>query len=121
MIHYLTYTRRIKVRRLQSLWTCIAMSALLFSIGCSGGDSGQPGSSGTEGTGTQLSIAITPLETLNVDCFRDNDCNDDGVTDDPEPFTDHLATAAIIATTYDNPITGTGSGSEPGCAGSANA
>jgi hypothetical protein len=105
-------TRRMKVRRRLPLWIIMAIGIASLAVGCGGGDSGQPGSSGSAETGTQLSIAVTPTDTLNVDCFRNLDCNGDGVTDDPEPFTDHLATATITATTYDIPTQpGTGSGS----------
>ncbi len=95
------------VKRQLLLWIILAM----LGVGC-GGDSGQPGSSGFEETGTQLQIMISPEESHNVDCFRILDCDGDPETDDPEPFTDHLATATITGTTYDNPTEpeGTGSG-----------
>jgi len=95
------------VRRQLALWIILAM----LGFGC-GGDSGQPGSRGFEDTGTQLQIDISPTDSHNVDAFRDDDCDNDPETDDPEPFTDHLATATFTGTTYANPLEpDTGSGS----------
>ena len=90
------------MRKQTPLRIILALGLLGLGIGC-GGDAGQPGSSGFEDTGTEVTIQIVPDETHNVDCFRTLDCDADPETDDPEPFSDHLATAFITGTTYYNP------------------
>ena len=108
------------MRKRQTLWVLLAMGALGMCIGCGGGDSGQPGSSGFRDTGSQLSAQVTASDR-NVDAFRNTDCNrdEDVTTDDVETFSDQLVTVTFTATTYRNPAagggvtggTGTGSGS----------
>jgi hypothetical protein len=41
--------------------------------------------------------SITPVDSSDVDAFQNTDCNGDGTTDDPEPFTKHDASVSFSA------------------------
>ncbi|MGE5239082.1 MAG: hypothetical protein ACM3ON_09790 [Chloroflexota bacterium] len=74
--------------------------------GCGGGGGGgsgpgEPGSSGSGDTGVILSATVQPVyldtNTSSVDVVRQDDCDGDSTTIDPEPFTDHGAAFTFTA------------------------
>lgn len=85
---------------------CLFLLPLLFLWGCGGSGPGSPGSQGTESTGLIVDVSLTPRYKdtdglYNVDVQQITNavggCDGDTSTNDPEIFTDHIATLTLTA------------------------
>lgn len=78
----------------------------LLLLSCGGGGAGNPGTQGTDKTWSIITASIQPgaegtnmaASGRNVDILQEHDCDGNPQTNDPEPFTEHIAVVKVTVT-----------------------